>query len=397
MKRALQLGVAALIGALPMAASAADAGDIFSKGNLKWDDLLTDNAAGAVTAAGFLDISGDSIRSVENVRDLVVSLKGLEANGDKATFGLSITPARTRLMRPQLSSYGRSRAYRLLSATTLSYAQGEATLEGRSYQRRAVAIDSGFFLNDEDDPVIALAKLDKDGECSLFDAEPPPRDAVAEARARGELPPGPPGAAPRPSTAAVTPGARVPSTASEPESEKQRAASATCRDRVTKGLRWNRSYASASFATGWGKPSDGGPQYRLGRTMVVGLVYGFDHLAALRERASLTLAWRRTQDEPVLSTWDTGLKTRDSSLLVAHVAGGSSTIRTLLEVSNAKSNGGTTASQRAFTRALGLDVRVQEGLWVGLRFGRQRKIDGTGTEVGSLLSLSYSPTSLLKE
>ena len=62
----------------------------------------------------------------------------------------------------------------------------------------------------------------------------------------------------------------------------------------------------------------------------------------------------------------------------------------------AKSGSGTTASQRAFTRALGLDLRVQEDLWLGLRFGRQRKIDGSGTEIGSLLSLSYSPTGLLK-
>ena len=423
MKPAVGIAAAALIGGLQFgaagAASAADQGDIVSKGTLKWDDLLTDNAAGAVTAAAFLDIGGDVVRPVENVRDVVVSLKGLDANGDKATLGLSITPARTRLMTPQLSAYKDSWGYRFLSATTLSYAQGKATLEGRSYDRRAVAIDSGFYLRDEDDPVLALAKMDTRGQCPLFDNGAPVKDLVAEARARGELPTSPPPAAPRasmPATAPATPTAAAPAAASPPaapaiapptsgaqvpaqapaaEAARQRAASAACRDTMTRSLRWNRSYVSASLATGWGKPGDGGTQHRLGTTAMLGLTYGFDHLASLRERALLTVAWRRTRDEPILSTWDTGVQTRDTSLTVVRLSGGSTTIRALLEASNAKSDGGTTASQRAFTRALGLDLRVQEGLWVGLRFGRQQKIDGSGTEVGSLLSVSYSPTSLL--
>ena len=403
MNRALRFGLAALVLAVPLAATAADQQDIFSKGDLKWDDLLTDNAAGAVTAAGFLDISGDTVRPVENVRDLVVSLKGLESNGDKATLGLSITPARTRLMKPQLSRYADSTLYRLLSATTLSYAQGDATVEGRNYNRRAVAIDSGFFLSDEDDPVLALAKKDRDRGCPLFARGSSPTGAAADMAARaGAAPPSPPPppfppTTPGPDVGRPTPGAVVPKAASESEAADQKAKSAACRDAVFKGLRWNRSYLSASLATGWGKPGDGGSQFRLGNTLAVGLVYGFDHLAALRDRAALTLAWRRTTDEPVLSTLDAaGVQTRDSSLLVTRLAAGSSTIRALLEVSNAKSGSGTTASQRAFTRALGLDLRVQEDLWLGLRFGRQRKIDGSGTEIGSLLSLSYSPTGLLK-
>jgi len=419
MKRALHWLAALVIGALPLATMADDQGDVFSKGNLAWDDLLTDNAAGAVTAAGFLDLSGDTVKPVENVRDLVVSLKGLDANGDKATFGLSITPARTRLMRPQLSRYADSYAYRFLSATTLSYAQGGAEVEGRSYDRRAIAIDSGFFLDDDDDPVIALLRMDERGECGLFDRSPPGVPGFVDGAAPGgpRPPPGagpppgmrpgpPPGAPHRPgpgratngaTVPAATPGAAVPARADDAEAERQRARSAECRERVTQGLRWNRSYVSASLATGWVKPVDGGSQHRLGNTLALGLVYGFDHLSLLRERAMLTLSWRRTTGEPVLSTLDAAaVQTRDSSLLVARLAGGSSTIRALLEVSNASSGNGTTSSQRAFTRALGLDVRVQEGLWVGLRFGRQRKIDGTGTEIGSLLSLSYSPTALLK-
>lgn len=168
-----------------------------------------------------------------------------------------------------------------------------------------------------------------------------------------------------------------------------------CADAVLKQLRWNRSYLSVSLATGWIKPADGGgAQHTLGRAAVVSLVYGFEHIPALRENAALTLAWRRTNDDPVLSTLGAGtVTTRNSQLAMARLAGGSSTLRGLIEASNAR--GLTTPSQRAFTRALGIDVRVQKGLWVGLRVGRQRTIDGTGSEVGSLLSISYSPTALL--
>jgi len=34
-------------------------------------------------------------------------------------------------------------------------------------------------------------------------------------------------------------------------------------------------------------------------------------------------------------------------------------------------------------------------MWFNFRLGQQRKVDGTGNEVGSLFRLSYSPSALL--
>jgi hypothetical protein len=46
-------------------------------------------------------------------------------------------------------------------------------------------------------------------------------------------------------------------------------------------------------------------------------------------------------------------------------------------------------------RALGLDYRVTDGLWLGLRAGKQRKADGSGEEVGTFMTLGYSPSATL--
>jgi len=380
------------------AADPKDVGEIVSRGDLKWKDLLTDNATGAVTAATMLGFKGDVLRPVENLRDLVVSLEGLGADGEKATFGLAITPARTSIARPQMARYDApgNWGYRLLTATTFSYAQGKTTVRGASYARRAVAVDAGLFLDRNDDPVVAVNNAYREQTLpacrfgNLFKLEPPPG-----------LSPSPPPFPPTAPGAAVpvtpTPGAAVPSLAPAADLEKQKKAIQACTDAVIKGLRWNRSYLSASYATGWIKPDDGsGDQRALGRAMVVGLVYGFDHVSALRNNAALTLAWRRTTDEPVLSTLAAAtVTTRDTSLAMARLAGGSDSLRGLIEVSNAK--GQVTPSQRAFTRALGLDLKVRKDLWIALRVGRQRTIDGNDTEVGSLLSISYSPTALLPD
>lgn len=381
------------------AADAKDTGQIISRGDLKWKDLLTDNATGPVTAATMLGMKGDALRPVENLRDLVVSLEGLGAEGEKGAFGLSINPARTSIARPQMARYDANWAYRLLTATTFSYAQGKTTVIGADYARRAVAVDTGFFLDRNDDPVIAVNNAYREQTApackfgDLFPLDPPPG-----AKPTAPLfPTSAPSAPVPPAPTAPTAGPAVPKLAPAEDLEKQKQAVQTCTDAVLKSLRWNRSYLSASFATGWIKPADGdGDQGTLGRAMVVGLLYGFDHISALRDVASLTLGWRRTLDEPVLSTLAAAtVTTRDTDLVMARLAGGSSSLRGLIEVSNAK--GEVTPSQRVFTRALGLDVRVQQGLWVALRVGRQRTIDGNDTEVGSLLSISYSPTALLPQ
>lgn len=117
----------------------------------------------------------------------------------------------------------------------------------------------------------------------------------------------------------------------------------------------------------------------------------------LKDRAALAVSFRRTWDEPVLSSLVTGpAQEKDSSLLVARLTGGSDRFRALIEGSNAKAREGTTPSQRAFKAAIGVDVKLPyEGLWVSLRVGKQETVTGDDTEVGSFLNISYSPTALL--
>ena len=66
-----------------------------------------------------------------------------------------------------------------------------------------------------------------------------------------------------------------------------------------------------------------------------------------------------------------------------------------IEVSDARSRE-ITASQRAFKQALGLDYRITDGAWINLRVGKQRTVDGTDDETGTLFNVSYSPEALLK-
>src|SRR5262245_17306348 len=136
-----------------MAAEPADAPQtIFEKlkGTINWADLLTDHAPGSISASNMLGIDGDSVTNVENVRDVVVAVKGLTSNGSNAIFGLSITPARTSLSPMDLSTYASGALWRLLGSTTFGYAQGDATIEGKDFERRAMSIETSFFWHAAD-------------------------------------------------------------------------------------------------------------------------------------------------------------------------------------------------------------------------------------------------------
>lgn len=362
------------------------------KGKISWDELLTDHAPGSISASNMLGISGDTVTTVENVRDVVVSLKGLSSNGSNGTLGISITPARTSISPMNLSTYASGAMWRLLGATTIGYAQGDATIEGMDFERRAMSIETSLFWREADDPVLAYAFGIRDGigPCGrIFETVKPAGPAAEALKPAAPTGAGPGEDAPRPPKVV---------TGAEADEVKKRAAE--CKDTVIKALRWNRSQSFASLATGWIKPSDGSSgQQSLGRTAVIGLSYGFDGLGFLnlKDRAALAVSYRKTWDEPVLSSLVTGpVRDKDSSLLVGRLTGGSDRFRALLEGSNAKAGDGVTPSQRAFKAALGVDVKLPyEGLWISLRVGRQQTVTGDDTEVGSLLNISYSPTALL--
>ena len=348
----------------------------------RWGNFLTDTSATSVSAAGMLGITGESVANIENVRNLTVALQGLASNDSGQTLGLSITPARTSLAPMNLADYAQTLAMRLLGSLTLSYAQGPITIEDVEYKRNAYAIDANYFIFDKDDPVIAyglrVPKCDLFGETASGDAAPsgPPGGAPSAGDGNG---PRPAGDASAEETAAV--GKRI----------------AKCHQETEAALRWNRSQISLSYGDAHIQLKDNSkPEESLGRTLAVSFVYGFDGVRYFEENYALTVSYRHSNDEPVLATLAQPTTVfKDSSLFVARLTGGSRTSRVFLEFSNARSHD-ITASQRAFKQALGIDYRLLETAWLNVRVGKQRTVNGTDSETGTLFTVSYSPQALLK-
>lgn len=407
------------------------------------EELLVDNAAVSAPAASLAGIDADNLSIVENVRDFSFLLSALDKNSKG--IALALTPARTTAPFPAISlkQYRESRALRLLGSLTLGYAQGKLSQDGSDYTRRAVSVGTSDYVDPDDDPVVAVAKAN---ECTTaaFDQVPDTptvsqveanrlvelalleqraaagnEDAIktiAEIRVRTDR-----GDASAKvdleviRRATLTRAAQRGDQAAAAELKRlqrldrgdpkmtadiQKAALEafnTCADAVLKkqAEKWNRSRYAVSYATGAIRGETNRVHETLGQTLAASVLYGFDAVPALRERAAVTLFARFAWREPVLETLGTGAtEFRNSTLLAARVSGGSSTFRGLVEVSNARASR-VTMTQRTFTRALGIDYRIMSGLWLNLRYGKQQRVDGTGDETGSFLTLNYSPSASL--
>jgi len=257
-----------------------------------------------------------------------------------------------------LSTYDKGFLYRLLGNTGFSYAQGTAKISGTDMERRAVAVEANATFFPDDDPILVV-KQNKAGPACQWDP--------------GLVPPG-----------------------SSPDFSEANKKYLDCIDGKVKKIekKWNISRFSLSYGTGDIKP-EGGTSNRLGSTVAMGIVYGFDgFMDALSNGAAAAFTLRRTTNEPILVSLTTASVERKSSNLAAlRISGGSSTFRGLAEVSNA-SAGEVAVSQRIFRYAAGFDYRISEGMWMGFRIGKQRKTSGGGEEVASLLDFSFSPKSL---
>lgn len=341
------------------------------KGPTDWAKYLADDAAGSVTAAGLLGISGDVVTNVENLRDVVVSFKGLRTDEGKGTLGISVTPAMTAFSPVSLANYRDHSWIRFLSSTTLSYAQGSADIDDAEYDRQAVAAQLSYVFRSADDPIIAFDKAARGDPDAI---------TVCKIKAAVDL-------------------ENMKEEGKDDEvafNKKLNEAVAECDKNVKAALRWNRSGASIAYGHGWIKPKSGGKQGNLGNTVAVTGTYGFEQFDSLENKAAITAIWRLSSDEPVLESLATdAIVRKDRSLLVGRLTFGSEKLRALIEVSDAKSDD-ITASQRTFKKALGVDLRLLEGTWINFRVGRQRNIEGTDDETASVVSVSYSPSALLK-
>ncbi|MBK9131244.1 MAG: hypothetical protein IPM20_06350 [Gammaproteobacteria bacterium] len=336
-----------------------------AKGNVELSKAVVETAPGNVTAMSLLGISADDTTVIQNPRNLTLALKAL--NSDDA-FGLSISPARTSLMPLSISTYDTNFLARLWAATSFSYAQGTSDSNDVSFERRAVAIETSYYLEpDKDDPSTAYWKaLEKadgnnlDDLCVLLIPLKPDQTDKEWEKYQEEV--------------------------------NKRASS--CMAKSTKNMRWNVSRLWFSWATGEYQPESGGDNHSLGRTEVIGLSWGFGD-ATDNTAIGITGAYKHVSDAPVLDTLSEDSPDRENSnLTTLRIAIGSPAIRALIEGSNT-SDDTPTALNRTFKRAFGLDIKASESLWVNLRAGKQRKIDNTGDETGSSVSVSYSPSALL--
>jgi hypothetical protein len=365
------------------------------------EDLLVDSAAGTVTAAGLAGVDSDSVAVIENVRDFALIFGGF--GKDTKGFGLAITPARTTMPFPAitLQNYAKPSAHidRLLGALTFSYAQGKSDLAGKSYTRNAYAVGSSAFWSPEDDPLVAVANA-KECTAAAFDKiSDKPSITADEAKLLLDLK--------RKSESGDLNAKAIPSKWDRKDgridSDQEKAAlnafnACAAELLVEHGKKWNRSRYSFSYVEGSIKATEGGGgSSNLGRTFAFNLLYGFDGIGALKDRAAVSVTARRSQKEPIVSTLgSTALQTKNTTLLAIRFAGGSSTFRALIEASKVQSASSDIAlSERVFKQAIGLDYRITKGVWLNLRSGKQRKLSGEGDETGSLLTLNWSPSALL--
>ncbi len=361
---------------------------VLTKSKSKWEDYLADWSGATISASGMLGLEGEAITTIDNKRSLTVALQGLLDDDSGNAFGLALTPARSSLAPMNLSSYASHWYMRLLGSLTLSYAQGATTIEAVDYDRKAYAVDTNFFFDRRDDPAVAYAL--GFASCNIFRT---PTPTMSRAEFDAEL------------AAGVEEPARHPNADGSASADDIRARAAECRDGVEKLVndRWNRSQLSVAYGAARIQPKDHSkPEDSLGKTLAVTLVYSFGKVGPLpgidmlSKKFALTLNYRRSTDEPVLETLAAAQTThKDSSLFIGRLTGGSGSARVFVEFSDARSRE-ITASQRAFKRAVGLDYRLYEGAWLNLRVGKQRKVDGTDDETGTLFSVSVSPEALLK-
>ncbi|WP_431260851.1 hypothetical protein ACQ86G_12530 [Roseateles chitinivorans] len=317
---------------------------------------MTDTAAGQVSAGKVLGIGGDAVIAVENARTLVAAIKSVSNNGGQA--GVSFTPARSALLPMSLSTYAKNDAFGYLARawgnTTFSYAQGSSKVSNVDMSRRAVSIESSLILDRDFDPLIAVHK-----SCTWS----PPITAPGQI---GD-------------TAAANTAYTNCIVAKEAELAKK----------------WNLSRLSLSVATGKVR-ADEGRSTSLGTAFAGSLIYGFDHLGSkmLEEGAAISVTWKHTRNEPVLTELAKGsvVKT-NTTLIAARISGGTSKVRGLIEASDVRGTQKAVPSQTVFKHAVGIDVRLSEGTWLALRAGKQRKKNGDGVESASLLDFSFSPKS----
>ncbi len=325
---------------------------------------LTDVTAGAVSAGNLVGLQESAIASVQTSQDLLLALKPLTSSSSKNGFGLAISPFRTTITPMSGQSYASSNLMRFIGGMTLSYAENNVTLASTSYRKSGFSVDSSYYLNRDEDPVIA-------GNYAFSHC--PEKDAAMERYLKA---------------------AEGNDDAEMKDAQKAaEVAVKACVDATLKRSAWNASRVSVSFGAGWIKPDDNSiSKESLGRSMTLnGVVRAGD-------QGAFYLSLRRTNHEVDLTSLKTAVIVhKDSNLAAMRYTYGSNddngNLKALAEVSNAKTSV-VTASNSVYKYAIGIDKKIIKGLWLEFRIGRNRTFDGKSMQTTSLLNLNIAPTAM---
>jgi hypothetical protein len=365
-------------------------------GSTDWSSYEADTAPASISAAGMLGVSGGAITNVESIKDLSAAANSVVGGGSKTGLALSLTPARSAISPMSQQNYVGDGAtplsthlLRLVGSTTLGYAENDTTVTSTTYHQQAASVQITGFFKDAEDPVVALYQaLDGNGAAAnnKFGCNP---DTIIN---QSSTPPTKKEGSPS--------GTSTDPPMATPEVQAARIANwATCKANLAKLVPWNASTYSIGYATGWIKPTTGtGPQDTLGHTYFVGGQFGFlgpKDPASSSEGMLLAIAYRKSENEPVLNTLGTTkVNYQSSSIVYGKLSGGNSSLRVLFEYNSTKSTN-ITQSQLALKEAIGIDAQLIKNTWISFRFGKQNSITGSGKQNASLFNLSYSPAALL--
>jgi hypothetical protein len=346
---------------------------------------LVDASPGVVSAGELLGLNSSAVSTIQSPRDFVAALNGLSSNSGKNGFGLSFTPARTAFAPVSIQDYSAKSTSRLWAGTTFSYAQSVLPKDGLDYKQSAYALNVSHYINKEDDPAVAgyVAFSNCPGLNTVIANEAIRRNAISVKLDKQGV-------------SAADLNARTDELLLKDKSFYEAAHPAykgcvvAAVDRAK--AKWNASQIALTLGQGYiVSPASGAARLSLGRSIFIAGVM------APNAHSAINLTLRRTGNAVDLTTVSGTPSFKSSTLIAARWTYRPVDIQdmfALAEVSNANAST-MSISQNVFKAALGIDKRLAEGLWIELRVGRNRTLDGASEQTTALMGLKLSPSSTL--
>ena len=285
----------------------------------------------------------------------------------------------------------------LLAGLSLSFAQGHNAIGNAKYVRRALAVTTSGTFRQEDDPIWVMVNA-VGPACAKAESLELQRQQALQRNA---------------DTAAGKPASDQQQELTGAGVEALKAALSGCitRARAKLDQRWFRPIWSVTLASGDVRPDLGNAQtVRLGNTLAIAARFGQGVVrpaatpAQPAQPAANDFDWgwaisasaKAARHEPVLSTLGSAsLKRQDSTVVALKLAAGTAVWRAVAEASNARVKA-VEGGDRTLRQAVGMDYKFGAGWWLNFRYGKRDRAGGAGEEAASLLSLTVSPSALLK-